>query len=207
MKNTIITLILLFLFHNVSSENISIDSLRSGDILLFHSSHTRARYIQKLQSIRDKTESSQYNHSGLLYKGRNDWYVVELGLKSSSLYETFNASLILTPLEECINNQNHIKILILRPKVLISDEKFESLLVKYIGTKYDYSNLILHQPIFKLTGIWLGKNKNSKRKMICNELITTIWNDLRGYFSDYNIGDMKDIYHSEYFVKLGYLKN
>jgi hypothetical protein len=157
-----------------------------------------------MQSIRDKTESAIYNHSGLLYKGENGWYVVELGLKNSfsGLYRLLNATVIFTPLEDCLKAKNHDKIIILKPKATIDSDKFEEELMKYTGTGYDYSNLLLHQPILKLTGLWIGRNKNTKFKMICNELTMTVWNELRGYFPNSNRGDIKNIYHSEFFRKM-----
>lgn len=183
------------------------DSLRSGDIIMVRSSHKRAQFIHALQSVRDSTQSAYFNHSGLLYKGIDGWYVAEIGFQQnlSGVKRSLNATFVLVSLENYLTGEFELKFI--TPKDPVNDTVFEQALFKYLGTDYDYRSMLLHQPLYKLTGIWIGSKGKQGDKMICNELTMAVWNDLRGYFPEWSKGDIRDIFYSYYFTKIKNVKN
>lgn len=168
--------------------------MKTGDIILVRSNSKRADKIAKFQQKADK-ESGYWTHSGLLISVNDVLFVVEQDIKNGF---KFKATTIFTPFDEYEEKDIEFKII-----QHTFDEKvsktLEGIILDYVGTPYDYFNLILFQPIRTLFGKWIGGSKHRDKRMICHEFVMTVWNQTIGIFPDCYEGKISDIYYSKYF--------
>ena len=82
------------------------------------------------------------------------------------------------------------ELLLLQPKERLNESKIESVLLKYVGTPYDYMNLLKHQIVRTLFGWWTGRNKKSSdNMMIRHELSQTVWDELPARFGNMELDE------------------
>ena len=78
-------------------------------------------------------------------------------------------------------------------------KEIEKIILNYVGTPYDYTNLVLHQITRIITGKWIGRNKKADKKMICHEFSMTVWNKYIGIFDECRKARVSDMYYNENF--------
>ena len=169
--------------------------MKTGDIILVHSTSKIAKIIQKFQMKKDK-EAGYWNHSGLIFVDESGVYVVEMAEVEG--YKV-KAATVFTPIAE----YNDRELLILTPKTIVNVVTFKQIVFKYIGIPYDYKNLLIHQVWRLLTGDWIGRNKKKAwKRMICHEFTQKIWDEYAGYFPEWNRGKVYNIYRSKFFKRV-----
>ena len=171
--------------------------MKTGDILLVHSTSLMARIIQKFQQRKDK-KAGYYNHSGIIYEADSGIYVVE---EAEIEGYKFKASVVFTPIEEY--NKSHRELLLLEAYKAMNQqdkENFEKVIFHFVGIPYDYKNLLWHQVWRLLKGEWIGrKKKKAMKKMVCHEFTMTVWDEYAGIFPDRHMAKVSDIYRSRHF--------
>ena len=170
--------------------------MKTGDIILVSGTSTMAKIIQKFQS-KQNPEAGKWNHSGIIYQTPHDTYVIEAAeIKGYK----FKGAVVITPFDEyrsrMLNSECRIRILKCKEE---PNKWFERILLSYVGIPYDYRNLLQHQVVRILTGLWIGRNKRQWKRMVCHEFTMTVWNDYRGIFPDCHKAKIEDIYNSTYF--------
>lgn len=174
--------------------------MKTGDIILFKGNSNQAKIIQKFQQLQD-SESGQYNHSGLLFETKNNgMYVAEA---APIQQRKIKAAVILTPLDKLIEENSQVVLLEYKNKY--SDKDVAEIILKYVGTPYDYTNLVLHQVARIITGKWIGRNKNADKRMVCHEFSMTVWNEYADIFVDCRKAKVSDMYYNDLF-NFKYLK-
>lgn len=169
--------------------------MKTGDIILVHSTSKLARIIQKFQMRKDK-EAGYYNHSGLVWVDESGTYVVEM---AEVRKRKVRANTVFTPIDEYGGRE----LLLLTPIGPIDTIEFKRIVYDYVGTPYDYNNLLRHQVVRLLTGVWIGrKKKKADKRMVCHEFVQKIWDDYSGIFPEWNQAKVSNIYHSTHFKKV-----
>jgi len=171
--------------------------MKTGDILLVHSTSTMAKIIQKFQQKRDK-EAGFYNHSGIIYEAPSGFYVVE---EAEIEGYKFKASVVFAPIEEYLESD---RTLMLLERLQEWDEgqakQFERILLNFVGIPYDYGNLLIHQIVRLTRGKWIGRKKTKAwKKMVCHEFTMTTWDEFSGIFPDRHQAKVSDIFRSRHF--------
>lgn len=167
--------------------------MKTGDIILISGSSKRSKNIQKFQSINDPV-SGKWNHTGLIWVLDSGVYVVEAELVQQ---RKFKAAVKITPFEAYQDCMYEYKII--QHDLDVPKEDIERIMLEYVGTPYDYFNLIFFQPVRLLFDKWIGGEKKRDKRMICHEFVMTVWNRLRGIFPECYKGDIFDIYYCKYF--------
>lgn len=169
--------------------------MKTGSILLVHSTSMMAKIIQWFQMKKDK-EAGYYNHSGLIVKVWYGTYVVE---QAEIMGYKFRASVVWTPINEYLESGR--TLLILDPiKDVSKDPDFMQILSLYNGIPYDYKNLLWDQVWRLLRGKWTGrKKKKAWKKMVCHEFSMTVWDEYSGIFPDRHMAKVSDIFRSPHF--------
>ena len=143
--------------------------IRNGDIALLHNYFNWKKPMTYLSwAIRFFTRSP-WNHAGILVVIDSEVFVIE-ALAKGITKRNFK--------EWNIPSDKYYEIL--RPKERLSklDEHrvaFEAL--SLVGIPYDYFNIILHQPILIIFGIWIGRKKQGNKKLVCSELVAYLYRD------------------------------
>ena len=170
--------------------------MKTGSILMVHGTSTIAKIIQFFQRRRDK-EAGRWNHSGIIVVTWYGTYVVEEAEVKGYKYR---ASVVKTPIEEYLESDR--SLLVLEPNRDVSKgPEFMQILSLFYGIPYDKKNLLKHQPLRLLFGIWTGrKKKKAWKKMVCHEFTMTIWDEYCGIFPDRHKAKVSDIYRSPHFT-------
>ena len=170
--------------------------MKTGDIILFSGKSNQAKIIQKFQSIND-CQSGKYNHSGIIINTLyNGLYVAEA---APIQQRKLKAAVILTPLDKIIEEND--KVLKLSYNKKYEEKEIEKIILRYVGTPYDYNNLLLHQVIRIISGKWIGKNKKSDKKMVCHEFTMTVWDKYNNIFPKCRKAIVSDMYYNNNFNK------
>jgi hypothetical protein len=133
--------------------------IRSGDIILFRNEFVWSRPITWLCAAIRLFTGVEYNHGGVVV---SSWGVLMLNefLQYGGITRTLN---------KCLQRKK-VRILVLRPVKEINESVFCRRANTALGNKYDYPSLILHQLLYRLTGIWIGRTKEQAEKaMVCTE--------------------------------------
>lgn len=151
-----------------------ITDLQNGDVILFRGSSLIARAVRWFTRF-------HYNHSGVFIDGK--------------VYESLQGGIVGSDINQAFANQESYAVLraIDEQKKEIAIDKIRFFLRQFNG--YDYVNLLLLQPIYQLTGLWVGWQ--SQRRYTCTELIARAY-DLRGKNPEQVTA--KDLYFSKEFV-------
>jgi len=179
------------------------NQIKTGDILLVDSDSFIANAI-------DKFQGNRFNHAGIFVRVFNQLYIAEAT-------ETGVGFALFSKYEDEFNKEK-VDLMILRDKGDKFEKVFINDLMRFILPKtvleYDYSNLLIYQPIRyiakKLFGkeIWIGRKKiKSHKTFICGEFVAYIYNNYLGYFDKWNelapvdLFDSKDFLHYNFKIK------
>lgn len=133
--------------------------LKTGDQVLIHQHpfkfYNPQTYIPSLIRLFCKT---RYNHCGVIVF---NWGVPVLNEAKAS-------GVVSTPLDFALNGK---EIMIRRPKAEVIEKDYAIAANAYLGrTPYDFFVLFVVQPIYILTGHWIGKTgPSSKGAQVCSE--------------------------------------
>lgn len=168
--------------------------IKTGDILLVSGTDEQAKIIQEFQCKEDAV-AGIYNHSGIFYwsAGKN-LYIIEASYVQQ---RKIKAAIVITPFDKYINKD--CSLLRLSFKDDYSTNAIEKTAFNYVGTPYEYMNLLVEQPLRILFNIWLGRKKKADKKFICHEFSQTVWNVVEGIFPECYKGDVSKLYWSKYF--------
>ena len=176
---------------------------QTGQILLVHSTSKLAKIIQKFQ-MRNDPEAGYWNHSGLIWVDPSGVYVVEMAEVKD--YKV-RANTVFTPISEYLNSDRELLILTPTKQMMLPGNterlfQFKRIVYDYIGTPYDYKNLLVHQVWRLLTrGKWIGRKKaKAAKRMVCHEFTQKIWNEHSGIFTDWNEASVARIFNSKHFT-------
>ena len=112
-----------------------------------------------------KFTGSKWGHSAALIELWGEWYVIE-----------YDPNPKITAWEQWRNTDKVIQVAEL--KYLYNEKMWANIaLSKQDATKYDYASLFIYQPIYQITGQWVGrKNKEGDSRFYCSEYIAWVWN-------------------------------
>lgn len=163
-----------------------IANIETGDVLLVSSGSWLARQIQRFQKCK-------YNHAGIFIKIDNELWISE----------ALEHGLALTSITEYMLSKS--KLLVLKPKEKINEQKKEYIkntTLNHSGKyPYEYSNLLIFQPIKFLTGLWIGRKENkADKRFICGEWVCFLYHEAFDIFPEWNKAAPVDLYMSDYFV-------
>jgi len=73
------------------------------------------------------------------------------------------------------------------PQTIVEKRMGHIIMSKQGYTKYDFLSLLFFQPIYQITGIWIGRkhNKNHDARLYCSEYVAWIYNQYNGMFCDF----------------------
>lgn len=152
--------------------------MRDGDIILIKKNNFKNWYEKILAKGIQVFDGVYYHHAQMWFNG---------------IWEA-NRRIECNPISTLTGHN----IIVLRPNIeLLSSEKdhIQFLLLKYQGQKYDYWGTLFHQVIYilSLRRLWIGRTgRKAKKKMYCTEFVTSVMNDVRGYFPEqHKIGPHK----------------
>jgi len=151
-----------------------IDSIRDGDIILFHTKGFSPISV----GIRMLTESF-WNHVGM--------YVSDIN-KEGFVIEALGRGVVKTPIEKYINNKSYIlKAITLRPEAFKDEEEYReglklaiSKMRLSVGQKYDWWAIVYLGILYISKGFWHKSAKKlptrfnplqSRNRFFCSELI------------------------------------
>jgi len=168
--------------------------MKTGDVLLVHGTSKLSKIIQKFQMRKDAA-AGYWNHSGIIWVDKSGTYVVEMAEVKG--YK-FRGSTVFTPINEYFESDR--EILLLEYKGEIDEVAFRKIVYDYIGIPYDYVNLIWHQPLRILKGIWRGRSVDKAwKKMVCHEFVQKVWHEYKGIFPNWNKAMISEEFHSDKF--------
>ena len=132
--------------------------LQDGDILHCFSDELLSKAIRKVSD-------SKYSHTAMVIEIWGHLFVIDSQAKGTTL----------KTLDDWKNKYNY-KYDISRPTNGITNEIRVRAVGKCGDTPYDFTSLIIFQPIYQLTGKWLGrKGKKSEKRMYCSELVCYVY--------------------------------
>lgn len=112
--------------------------------------------------------SSTYSHASILLDNENRTYVIEAQKKGIHIM-TY---------ENWIDKYNYSYITftpttILRPE---SRKQIHESIWMYVGVRnYDFASLLIHQPLYIITGKWIGRrDKRAQKRLTCSEFIALV---------------------------------
>lgn len=153
--------------------------LEDGDIILVKVNHFSKWYRKLFAMLVRFFDGVYYHHSQIHYQG----FLWEANTEVVAQLPDYNRG---------------DEVLILRLKKPLTEAeaiRFNELLEKLSGRRYDYWGAMFHQLIYILSfrRIWIGKRgKDADRKPYCTELVTSIMYEIRGYFPEhYKTGPSK----------------
>lgn len=136
---------------------------------------------------------SKWGHSAALIDLWGEWYVIEM-----------DPSPRITPFEKWKQTDKVMQVS--EFKFLYNDKLWASLALgkQDGGTKYDYFSLFIYQPIYILTGQWIGRKSNkADTRLYCSEYIALIWNKMfANAFPEWWTTTPRDLVDSNYFKVL-----
>lgn len=152
-------------------------SINDFDVVLFRTYTWIGRIIRYFINI-------EYNHAAIYYKGvlfeSNKFGVDVRSLKSYS---------------------NKDKWVVLKLRVDLSETHKSKLLDRMLklsaNSKYDYWNLLIWQPIYRVFGKWVGKS-DTPNKMLCSEFVARVYAE---FFDEPEKVSPSELLNSPYFRK------
>lgn len=132
-------------------------SLKSGDVLHCTSNGVLGRLIQKFTK-------SKINHTALILEVWDSLFIADSQVDGTNL----------RPFEEWVKKYNYIYE-ISRPKQFPITLR-ERAMSKIGHTPYDLKSLFITQPIYQLTGRWVGRpEERADTKMYCSEYVSWVF--------------------------------
>ena len=162
--------------------------IKTGDILLVSSQSWIARQIKRFQRC-------EWNHAGVFWWAYDKLFIIEAD----------KYGICCTPFEDYTSNPTK-KLLHLAPTRYIDGSRMGEMMLPYIGhTPYNYTNLLIAQPIKMITGKWIGRTDErvAKKRMVCSEWCAYVYNKYfgEGVFNDWYKIAPKDLFNSDFFTK------
>lgn len=115
-----------------------------------------------------KWEYAKWNHSGIILKEGEELYVVD----------AISKGIVKRPLEEWLDPERKVWAFWRETSRISSRTSLAIRIRSYIGFKYDFTALFLHQLVYRLTfkSLWIGKTKGkAKDRLYCSEFYAMIW--------------------------------
>jgi hypothetical protein len=135
--------------------------LRSGDVVLFRNEFVLTHPKTWLSAAVRFFTKCQYNHCGIIV---SSWCTFMIN-------EAKGYGIVTSPANRYLQ-RNKTKILILRFSPQPSERAICTRANSKLATKYDRSNLVIHQVILRTLGIWIGRTeKAAENKMVCSEYV------------------------------------
>lgn len=143
------------------------DELKTGDILLYRSTHFLARAIRFFTK-------GKVNHASFCVKIWGEMFVAE------SEKEGF----ITNKLADSINGR---EIWVMRYHKPIDAKKFALRITSMLGKhRYDFASLLFFQVWYAITGKWIGKrDEHASKRLYCSEAIAYIYNKEIGIMNEW----------------------
>jgi hypothetical protein len=132
--------------------------LKSGDVLHCTSNGVLGKLIQKFTK-------SKINHTALVIEVWGELFICDSQIDGTNL----------RPFEEWVKKYNYTYS-ISRP-LAFPDYYRERAMSKIGHTPYDLKSLFITQPIYQLTGKWVGRpEERADTKMYCSEYVSWVFN-------------------------------
>lgn len=119
---------------------------------------------------------SKVTHTALVIEIWGDLYIIDAQRNGVNL----------KPLSEWINHYKY-EYTVSRPRFKIPQQEFNDRAMNFIGfPNYDFKGLLLIQPIYILTGKWLGKHTYNDKRFYCSDYVGYCFEPyVKGLLSDY----------------------
>jgi len=143
-----------------------IQGLKTGDIVYTRMPFVWYKPLRYVSWAIRKVLKTWYNHIAIVVFIWGKPYVAE----------STSGGVKITPLLEWIRDY---KLIIKRPKSLLSEKKIASRIMEYQGfTGYDYISLVWYQLILQITGKWHGKERDAADdKLYCSEYAALVYKE------------------------------
>jgi hypothetical protein len=147
-------------------KTIDVDNIKTGDIVLTQGRSFLSKLIQRFQTR--KHELGRYSHSGVAWWGFGTLYLVEAQKEG----------IVITPfIRHYVDSKKFESVLVLRAEEYVDGSEIGRIMMQYVGrVRYDFLNLLIHQPVQILTGGWVGANKQRKKRFVCHEFSAHVHN-------------------------------
>jgi hypothetical protein len=157
-------------------ENPILKNIKTGQIISVHTPFVAYKPHRYLSSAIRLFTNSFWSHTGIFIWVYGTLCVAEADPKVK-----------ITPFREWCKDKI-IKVSQCRLPIPISENRIANIILSKQGfTNYDFSSLLFFQPIYQLTGIWLGRTykKKADTKLYCSEYVAWCYNQYNGMFIDY----------------------
>lgn len=130
----------------------------TGDVVLFSNRFIWHKPITWLAAIIHFFTGVEYNHAGIVVYNWGVPFIVE----------SLGRGIICRPLEKYLQ-RTKTNIVVLRHNRSFQEKELATRAMKACGIGYDYSNLLLHQLVYRTTGFWIGRQSTAFERMVCTE--------------------------------------
>lgn len=157
-------------------ENTFLENIKTGQIVSVHTPFVPNKPHRYLSAAIRLFTNSYWSHTGILIWVYGTLCVAEADPKVK-----------LTPFKEWAKDKI-IKISEYRVPISIVEKRMGHIILSKQGfTNYDFLSLLFFQPIYQITGVWLGRtyNKNADTKLYCSEYVAWVYNQYCGMFTDF----------------------
>lgn len=153
-----------------------LSQIKHGDVLLVSTKIKWNKPTSWVVGLIRFFTKSKWNHAELIIEKEGKFYA----------YESLSGGVVVSDIEK--ETKGDIKIL--RAKFEFDANKLITIADNYIEkSKYDYWNLFIWQPLFRITGIWFGTD--TPNKVLCSEFVirSLIWasKDIQHNLAKYEI--------------------
>lgn len=133
--------------------------MKTGDILLVGSNSWLSRQIQRFTK-------SIYSHVGFIIIIEGNLMVLEEDRTGKGI----NCSLILSPISKYYDKKYNVKYR--SRKFFIDEKQFLTQSLNDLGRfRYSYFDLIISQPIYQITGWWIGDKNIKDKRAVCSQYV------------------------------------
>lgn len=158
--------------------------LRPGDIILYRNEFILKEPMTYVSAAVRYFTNSYYNHCAIVVE-------TEQGLM---INEAIAEGIVSRPLEEHLERTKS-KICVLRSKQPVYDRSLNDRAMSKVGAEYDFMSLIVYQVIYRTTGIWIGRKRQSaERVMVCSEYVAWVYS-----MPEWWLASVKEIQQSDLF--------
>jgi hypothetical protein len=135
--------------------------LQAGDVVMFRNNLMITEPLTFLSLAVRAFTQFEFNHSAVVVNNQ--------GLPFIS--EAIMSGIVSRPAQLHME-RSKTRIMVIRPKTPVDEFLFTVRANSKLGTKYDFENLFIHQPIFRTTGKWIGPTyDHAQKRMVCSEFI------------------------------------
>lgn len=152
------------------------DLLKTGDIILVSGNSWLAKEIQEFTK-------SNVSHVGIVYRCYDEVFICEQDFTKTDPLK-IQANLLLTNIEEYFKSSK--KFYFRRPVFEVEGVIIGKQILSDLGrSRYSYFDLLVAQPIYQITGKWIGDKNAKNKRMVCSSYVSYIFNKLYSSYSDW----------------------